>query len=146
MCPVPNQHASRFFDFFAWSAFIGIGALQMEHVRGGVVTNYGADLVCPALLYVLARRGTMIPFNLLHVRAQSAVAAAFVLIPCFAWELLQRYDLSGTPLAVTRGHFDPFDLIAYAVGVGAVLLPDVLSARHVHATGHTSRVAAIFSP
>ena len=136
---------SRIFDVLAWGAFIGIGALQMAHVRAGVVTNYGADLVCPALLYVLARRRSMIPFNWLRYRPSPTVAAVSILIPCFVWEILQRYDLSGTPLAVTRGHFDPLDLVAYAVGVAAVFLPDVRSAGRPRSE-RASEVAGIFAP
>jgi len=136
---------SRVFDLVAWGAFIGIGALQMAHVRGGFVTNYGADVVCPALLYVLARRGTMIPFNLLRLRPQPAVAAACILIPCVVWEILQRNDVSRTPLAFTRGHFDPFDLVAYTVGVAAMFLLDIRSMRSVAATGRSSRVASVFA-
>jgi hypothetical protein len=137
---------TRIFDLLAWGAFIGVGALQMGHVHAGFVTNYGADVVCPALLYVLVRRRTMVPFNLLHMRPPPGAAAACILIPCFVWEVLQRYDLSGTPLAFARGHFDPLDLVAYAVGVAVVAIPDFLSMRHAQEKGHTSRVATIFAP
>jgi hypothetical protein len=137
---------TRIFDLLAWGAFIGVGALQMAHVHAGFVTNYGADVVCPALLYVLVRRRKMIPFNLLHVRPRPLAAAACILIPCFVWEILQRYDLSGTPLAITRGHFDPLDLAAYAIGVAVVAVPDLLSMRHTQETDQVSQIATIFAP
>lgn len=119
----------RVFDAMAWGGVILIGLLQMNHVRAGFVTSYGADIVCPALLYALTRRGTTIPFNWLRVRPQPVVAVVSVLAPCFVWEYLQRYDFSGTPLVITRGHFDPGDLFAYAAGVVAMLALDLVSLR-----------------
>ncbi|HEY3442891.1 MAG TPA: hypothetical protein VGK29_19180 [Paludibaculum sp.] len=40
-----------------WVLFIAIGLLQMKRIHLGVITDYGADVVCPALLFVLTRQG-----------------------------------------------------------------------------------------
>jgi hypothetical protein len=36
-------------------AFLGTAALDMRHVRGGFLTNYAADIVVPAWLYMVSR-------------------------------------------------------------------------------------------
>ncbi|HVS15200.1 MAG TPA: hypothetical protein VMV46_14825 [Thermoanaerobaculia bacterium] len=38
---------------------------------------------------------------------------------------MQRYDLGGTPLAITRGRFDLFDLLAYTLGLLVTYIVDV---------------------
>jgi hypothetical protein len=56
---------------------------------------------------------------------------------------MQRYDLSGTPLVITRGSFDPFDLLAYTVGLVVIHVVDIrwLQPRQVlpgsRSVGHT---------
>ena len=99
------------------AVFVGIGGLQMYRVDAGFLTNYGADLLAPPYLYLMLRAG--------RLRLRPLTALGVVLGGCCLWELLQRFDLSGTPLAITRGRFDPFDLLAYAVGLLAVYVLDV---------------------
>lgn len=96
---------------------VGIGGLQMYHVNAGILTNHGADLLAPPYLYLMARGG----------RLKLGPAGAFTLVlgACILWEWLQRYDLSGTPLAITHGRFDPLELVAYSVGMIAVYVLDV---------------------
>lgn len=89
--------------------FVGIGGLQMYDVDAGVLTSYGADLLAPPYLYVMFRRGR------LHLGPSAALIGVFG--GCALWEWAQRYDFSGTPLAITRGTFDPLDLVAYAAGL-----------------------------
>ncbi|BCS32451.2 hypothetical protein TBR22_A16650 [Luteitalea sp. TBR-22] len=83
----------------------------MQHVRGGWITNYGADVFGTAWVYAIVRQGrttfrwpAMAPW----------VAGAFVLAGCVATEVAQRW-LPGT--------FDPYDLVAFtATIVGCVAL------------------------
>jgi hypothetical protein len=97
--------------------FVGIGGLQMYNVNAGFLTNYGADLFAPPYLYVMFRQG--------RLRPRPLVAFLTVFAGCALWEWAQRYDFSGTPLAITRGTFDPFDLVAYAAGLLACLIVDL---------------------
>jgi hypothetical protein len=99
------------------AVFVGIGGLQMYRINAGLLTNYGADLLAPPYLYVMFRSG--------RLRLGSVTALAVVLGGCFLWEWLQRYDFGGTPLGITHGRFDPFDLLAYAVGLVAIYVVDV---------------------
>lgn len=81
----------------------------MFSVDGGFLTNYGADLLAPPYLYLAFRGGRR--------RWRPLTAFSVVLGGCVLWEWLQRYDLLGTPLAISRGRFDPYDLAAYTVGL-----------------------------
>jgi hypothetical protein len=44
---------------------------------------------------------------------------------CALWELCQLRDWSGTPLTITRGRFDPVDLVVYAVTLLGCALADL---------------------
>jgi hypothetical protein len=107
-----------------------VAALQMAHMSVGLVTSEGADLLCPALLYIVMRRNQTLLSRVWPKRPSAGQAAGIILGACYAWEFCQRYNLQGTPLAITRGTFDPLDLLAYTLGVTAVYLPD----RFVHST------------
>ena len=97
---------------------VGIGGLQMHRVNAGMLTDYGADLLAPPYLYVMFR-------SFRRLRLSSLTTLAVLLGGCFLWEWLQRYDLAGTPLGITHGTFDPFDLLAYIVGLLAIYVVDV---------------------
>lgn len=96
---------------------MGIGGLQMYRVNAGFLTDHGADLLAPPYLYLVTRGGWL--------KLGPVGAFTLVLGGCVIWEWLQRYDLSGTPLAITRGRFDPVDLMAYVVGMIVVYVLDV---------------------
>jgi hypothetical protein len=129
-------------NFYFVAVFVGIGGLQMYRVNAGFLTNYGADLLAPPYLYLMLRGGRM--------RLSSLTALGVVLGGCFVWEWLQRFDLTGTPLAITRGRFDPFDLLAYSLGLLAVYVLDVrwlrprglVPARRQPSRGHADEHAA----
>ena len=98
-------------------AFVGIGGMQMYEVDGGLVTSYGADLLAPPILYFSFREGYRIPRSGLIWRLSPLASLLTVLGGCAAWEWSQRFDLSGTPLVITAGVFDPVDLLAYTLGL-----------------------------
>lgn len=106
-----------FLNVYFVAVFVGIGGLQMYRVNAGFLTNYGADLLAPPYMYLMLRGGRF------HLRSLSALAV--MLGGCFLWEWMQRYDLTGTPLAITRGSFDPFDLLAYTLGLVVIYVVDV---------------------
>lgn len=86
----------------------GLGALQMFHIRGGFMTNYGADLVGTAWLYAMFRQGRTV------IRPGRVMSpgrtTAFIFIACAASELAQK-------LRLFPGVFDPLDFFAYAASV-----------------------------
>ena len=90
------------------TAALGIGALQMFHVRGGVITNYGADVIGTAWLYAMFRQGKTVvqrgsPWSVM-------ITAAFVFTSCVVSEVGQR-------LRIVPGVFDPLDILAFAATV-----------------------------
>ena len=104
------------------------GALQMYHVRGGWVTSYGADLFGPAWMYWM-KRGTG-PGRLYRKwigpeRPSPAKVAIVIFLLCLAWEVSQLFDWSGTPLAITHGRFDAWDIASYAVSLALCYLIDL---------------------
>ena len=113
----PGPRYGLWLNIYFVAVFVGIGGLQMYRVNAGFLTNHGADLLAPPYLYLMSRGG--------RFRLEPVGAFSMVLGGCVLWEWLQRYDLSGTPLAITRGRFDVVDLVAYAVGMIAVYVLDV---------------------
>src|SRR5262245_33307638 len=87
----------------------------MLHVRGGFFTNYAADLTCPAWLYLVFRglhggpRGVF--GSTLGRTPESAALSLFA--ASTLTEMSQRY----WPHGVFSGRFDPFDILAYGVGL-----------------------------
>lgn len=112
-----SRRYAIFLNIYFVAVFVGIGGLQMSRVSAGFLTNYGADLLAPPYLYLALRGG--------RLRLRPLTALTAVLGGCFLWEWLQRYDLAGTPLAITRGRFDPLDLLAYTLGLLVVYVVDI---------------------
>jgi hypothetical protein len=100
--------AGRLFYVGMTTAALAIGALQMFHVRGGFVTNYGADLFGTAWFYAMFRQGRTIFQRGRPLGAAASASAVFA--GCAAFELAQRIDLF-------PGVFDPLDLAAFAGSV-----------------------------
>lgn len=87
---------------------LAIGGLQMFHVRGGAITDYGADVIGTAWLYAMVRQGKTIfqrgtPWG-------ARTTAVFTFAGCTASEIGQR-------LAIVPGVFDPLDIVAFAATV-----------------------------
>lgn len=112
-----SRRFSIFLNVYSVVVFVGIGGLQMRHVNAGLLTNYGADALAPPIIYFAFRGG--------RIRLRPFVSFAVVLAACFLWEWSQRYDLRGTPLVIAHGTFDPYDLVAYTVGLLAVYAIDL---------------------
>ncbi|HUF29724.1 MAG TPA: hypothetical protein VMM77_03595 [Gemmatimonadaceae bacterium] len=113
-----TRRFSIFLNVYFLAVFVGIGGLQMYGVNAGVLTSYGADLLAPPWIYLMFRGGRW--------RMGPLRALLLVFCGCLAWEWAQRYDFSGTPLAITRGTFDPLDILAYATGLLVCYAVDVL--------------------
>jgi hypothetical protein len=106
--------AGRTFYLGSVALALGVGALQMFHVRAGVLTNYGADIFGTGWLYAIFRQGKS-----LYPRRELSpeLTSAFVFLGCAASEFGQLWR-------VVPGTFDPFDLVAYGVTVLACYLVD----------------------
>ena len=100
-----------------WILLIAIGLLQMKRIHVGVFTDYGADVVCPALLFVLTRQGKSLLRHIGLRQDRPMLIAAGVFGLSAAWEVAQR-------LHWIPGTFDPYDLLAYAIGVTVPMLID----------------------
>jgi hypothetical protein len=115
---VTSRQFGRLLNAYFVAVFVGIGGLQMYGVNAGLLTSYGADLLAPPWLYLMFRMGRR------KIRPVPALLVVF--LGCLAWELAQLRDFSGTPLAISRGTFDPLDIIAYAAGLLAIFAIDLL--------------------
>lgn len=105
---VPISAAGRAFYNGSTTLALIVGALQMFHVRGGFLTNYGADVFGTAWLYAMFRQGTTV---LQRGRRFSPEATAmFVFLGCAGSELGQK-------VRVVPGRFDPLDLLAFGVTI-----------------------------
>jgi hypothetical protein len=106
-----------------WAGFLLAAALNVLHVRAGVLTSYLADVVLPALLYV-ASRGLVSgarPLPIVRWIGRTPERAASVwFLASAATEVSQRFF----PLGMFAGRFDPWDLVAFGVGIGGCYVAD----------------------
>jgi len=116
--------------FLQWVTYVGfaltvlVGGLQMYRIPAGFLTNYGGDIAGPLFLYGAMRRGKTVLHFFWKEPPSPLFAALLLFAACAAWELCQLFDLAGTPLDITRGRFDPFDLATYAATLLACYLGD----------------------
>ncbi|MBK8649664.1 MAG: hypothetical protein IPN16_24615 [Gemmatimonadetes bacterium] len=100
-----------------WAVFILTAALNMLHVRAGVLTNYAADLVVPALLYVmlrgLAEAAPRPSFLRRWIGTTPARAGTVLFLASAVTEVSQR----AWPHGIFSGRFDPWDLFAFGAGL-----------------------------
>ena len=96
-----------------WMLVVLIGWLQSKRIDAGWLTRYGGDVFGTAMFWWMIRRTIFAGFWL-----GAEIAAASLLVACFAWEFCQRLDLSGSVLGITKGTYDPLDLVAYALTLG----------------------------
>ncbi|HET7041999.1 MAG TPA: hypothetical protein VFI13_08260 [Gemmatimonadales bacterium] len=117
--PVPSgtrvTRGGRAFFTGAMATALLVGALQMYRVHGGLLTDYGADLFGTAWLYAMVRQGRTVVRRGRILTPE--VAAALVFAGCAASEFGQRWHL-------VPGHFDPMDLLTYALAVVACAFLD----------------------
>ncbi len=129
--PGPPRGVERWWRV-AWLAltalFVLTAVLNMVHARGGFLTSHLADVVAPAWLYIAVRglAGGGHTRTLSRVLGRSpGTAAAAVLGGSVLTELSQKR----WPHGIFAGTFDPLDLVAFAGGVGACLIADLLTRR-----------------
>lgn len=112
-----------------WIGFFVAAALNLLRVRAGFLTNYLADLVVPALLYVISRglvpRKRKAPFVVQWLGRTPERAASVLFLASAVTEWSQRYWPQG-PFA---GRYDPADIVAFGLGVSTCYICDRYSGR-----------------
>ncbi len=111
------RNAWRIVYWTLWAAFILTAALNMLHIRAGFLTNHAADLVVPALLYVmfrgLAEHDRRPTFLRRWLGATPERAGGALFLASAVTELSQRF----WPGGLFPGRFDPLDIAAFALGL-----------------------------
>lgn len=123
--------AVRWLDWLSIAIMIPMGYviyLQSKGHDGGWITMYGADVLGTAWSWWWTRRMVFA-----RVRAPAEVTVSVVLIAGIVWEWCQRFDLSGTFLAGTKGTFDPMDIVSYALTLGLCYLTERVLQRQMAA-------------
>jgi len=105
----------KYLAFVGWVIFIEVAFFQMLKVRGGFITNYGADIIAPLMLYYLIRTNRSILVRFLKHTPTTKQTLILILAPCLLWEISQKFDFSDTLLFFTKGTFDGWDIVAYTV-------------------------------
>jgi hypothetical protein len=104
-------------------------ALQMGGVNGGFLTNYLADLAGPIWFYgALRERATLLRYVYPPIPSP-ALTAVFVFLVGTGWEVCQALDLGGVINHLTRGRYDPFDILAYATSLSMCYAADMFVQR-----------------
>jgi len=96
--------------------FIVTAVLSIQRIPAGFLSNYGADVGCPAWLYIRLRGlSGQAPNALGRWFAATPERAAIVL---FGGSTLTEFSQIWWPHGFFSGVFDSYDIVAYAVGVG----------------------------
>ena len=108
----------RFAYWVLMGAFLLTAALNLLHARTGFWTSYLADLTVPALLYILARN--LVPGKQLYPHRLTSIvgrtpetAIVLLFLASTATEISQIL----WPRGFFAGRFDPWDIVAYGVGL-----------------------------
>lgn len=104
--------------WFLTAAFVVTAFISIQGIRAGFLSNYAADLTCPAWLYIGMRglHGSKPPNRLGRFFGATPERAAFVL---FGGSTLTELSQIWWPEGFFAGTYDPYDIVAYAVGVGS---------------------------
>src|SRR6187402_479541 len=95
-----------------------IAILQSLKLNAGFITNYGADIFGPIVLYYWTRKNMGLLAILFKNKITAIQTFLIILICCFAWEMRQFINPS-------TGTFDPFDILTYSLTLFASLYFDI---------------------
>jgi hypothetical protein len=101
--------------FLGWTVFVVVALLQMWNMRAGFISNYGADCIAPLMLYYSARTNKTLLSKLFKRTPNELQTFLTLWFLCVLWEISQKFDLSHTILFMTRGTFDPWDILTYTL-------------------------------
>jgi uncharacterized membrane protein len=96
-------------------AALCVGGLQMFRVRGGLLTDYGADLLGTIWLYAMFRQGRTLLLRNRPLSAGGAMVSVFA--GCTVSEFAQK-------LHWLPGVYDPVDILTYGLAVTAAYVCD----------------------
>lgn len=107
-----------------WLIFITIALLQIFKVRGGFITNYGADIIAPVMLYYWTRtnRGLFSKLSEKGLNEKQTLILLWAL--CILWETRQYFDLS-------TGTIDAWDILTYSLTLFICYYLDVTRVKEV---------------
>ena len=117
--------------------FIVTAVVSTRRIPAGFLSSYAADLTCPAWLYVSLRglHGSR-PNAFGRFFARTPEQAALVL---FGGSALTEVSQIWWPRGFFAGTYDPYDLAAYAVGVGVCYVLEKVSISRSPARELTAR-------
>jgi hypothetical protein len=107
------------------AVFIVTAVISIQRIRAGFLSSYAADLACPAWLYIGLRglHGSR-PTALGRYFAGTPERAALVL---FGGSTLTELSQIWWPHGFFAGTYDPYDIVAYAIGVGVCYVVEKVS-------------------
>jgi hypothetical protein len=102
--------------WFLTAVFIVTAVISTKRIPAGFLSNYAADVACPAWLYIGLRglHGSR-PTVFGRYFGATPERAAIVL---FGGSTLTELSQVWWPQGFFAGTYDPYDIVAYAVGVG----------------------------
>jgi hypothetical protein len=116
--PAPTAGRAWIAGYWVLTTFFILTAIiSTQKIRAGFLSNYAADVTCPAWLY-LTLRG-------LHGRGQTVIGRYFAATPeraavvLFGGSTLTELSQIWWPAGFFSGTYDPLDILAYGIGVGA---------------------------
>jgi len=113
--------------WFLTGIFIVTAIISTQRIPAGFLSNHAADLACPAWLYIGIR-------GLVGPRRRSALGRYFGATPeraalvLFGGSTLTEFSQIWWPKGLFAGTYDPYDIMAYAIGVGACYAFEKVSA------------------
>ncbi|HEX9564697.1 MAG TPA: hypothetical protein VF981_12025 [Gemmatimonadaceae bacterium] len=130
-----SGRAWRVAYWFLTVVFIVTAFISIQEIPAGFLSNYAADLTCPAWLYIGLRglHGSR-PNALGRFFAATPERAALVLFGGSAATELSQFRW---PHGAFSGTYDPYDIVAYAIGIGICYVAERISlkrARKVEGT------------
>ena len=117
--------------YFLTAVFVATAALNMLGMRAGFMTNYAADIVVPAWLYIALRGhapgGRRGPFARMFGSSPTITSLTLFVASAFT-EVSQHF----WPEGLFRGTFDPLDILAFAGGLSACVLGEHMLMRRAN--------------
>ncbi len=115
--PAVVNRAWRVAYWLLTALFVVTAVLSIQRIPAGLLSSYGADVGCPAWLYI-GLRG-------LHGQKPNVLGRYFAATPeraavvLFGGSTLTELSQVWWPHGFFSGVYDPYDIAAYAIGVGA---------------------------
>jgi len=141
-----SRPAIRAWTIAYWSltiVFLVTAFLSIQRIPAGFLSSYAADVACPAWLYIGLRglQGPKRPNALGRFFAATPERAAFVL---FGGSTLTELSQIWWPRGIFAGTYDPYDIVAYAVGVGTCYFAEKISRSRDRRVAGTTAASVAF--